>query len=158
MPEGLKPAPRIHATTWHEMHRDATDLGTRLKASGPWRGMVAVSRGGLVPAAIVARVLDLHLIETLCLSSYDGVEKGPVEVFKTASQTVGDGAGWLMVDDLVDSGATAREARRLLPSAHYATLFAKPAGRPYVDTFIHEIDQDVWVDFPWDRGPANPTR
>jgi len=42
----------------------------------------------------------------------------------------------------------------MLPQAHFATLYAKPAGRALVQTFVREIDQDVWIDFPWDRDPA----
>lgn len=147
---------RIHAVSWHEAHRDAVDLSERLRAAAPWRGLVAVSRGGLVPAAVISRWLGLRLVETLCIASYDGHTKGAVRVLKGAGDPVGSGEGWLMVDDLVDSGATAAEARRLLPAAHFATLYAKPAGLPLVDTFIREVPQNVWIDFPWDRNPANP--
>lgn len=152
--KGLTQAGRVHATSWHETHRDAMDLAARLSALGPWRGIIAVSRGGLVPAAIVARVLAVRLIETVCLASYDGEEKGPVEIVKGPPAEAGNGAGWLLIDDLVDSGATAEELRQMLPAAHFATLYAKPAGRPLVDTFVREFDQDVWVDFPWDREPV----
>jgi xanthine phosphoribosyltransferase len=147
-------ASRIHVASWHEMHREATDLADRVADRGPWKGLIAVSRGGLVPAAIVARVLDIHLVETVCISSYDGREKGPLEVIKPSSAVAGKGAGWLLVDDVADSGATAAEARQMLPEAHYATLYVKPAGRPFVDTFLRQVDQNVWIDFPWDRDPA----
>lgn len=147
-------AAKIHVTSWHEMHREATDLADQVGRHGPWRGLIAVSRGGLVPAAIVARVLGIHLIETICIASYDGREKGPLEVIKPSPAVAGKGSGWLLVDDVADSGATAAEARQMLPEAHYATLYAKPAGRPFVDTFLRQVDQDVWIDFPWDRDPA----
>jgi xanthine phosphoribosyltransferase len=147
-------ASRIHVTSWHEMHRESTDLAERVALHGPWRGLIAVSRGGLVPAAIVARVLDIRLIETICIASYDGQEKGALEVIKPAPAAAGKGSGWLLVDDVADSGATAAEARQMLPEAHYAALYAKPAGKPFVDTFLREVDQDVWIDFPWDRDPA----
>ena len=152
--KNLQSAGVVHASSWHEMHRDATDLAQRLAAAGPWRGIVAISRGGLVPAAIFARVLDVRLVETICITSYDGREKGPIVVVKPAPAEVGDGAGWLLVDDVADSGATAERVRELLPKAHYATLFVKPAGRPLVDSYVREVEQDVWIDFPWDRDPA----
>ena len=44
----------------------------------------------------------------------------------------------------------------MLPRAHYATLYVKPAGRHFVDSFVREVAQDVWIDFPWDRDPAKP--
>lgn len=152
----LRAAAHIHANAWHELHREATDLGLRLKSLGPWAGIVAISRGGLVPAALIARVLDIRLIETICIASYDGRIKGPLEVLKPAPAAVGDGAGWLLVDDVADSGATAALARQMLPRAHYATLYVKPAGKPFVDSYLREVAQDVWIDFPWDRDPAKP--
>ncbi|HEY0441322.1 MAG TPA: phosphoribosyltransferase family protein, partial [Xanthobacteraceae bacterium] len=64
------------------------------------------------------------------------------------------GRGLLIVDDLVDTGRTARIVRELLPNAHFATVYAKPMGRPLVDTFITEVSQDTWIHFPWDTGLA----
>jgi xanthine phosphoribosyltransferase len=149
---------RIHASSWHETHREATDLAERLKALGPWAGMIVITRGGLVPAAIVARVLGIRLIDTICLASYEREVKGPVQTLKRAPAEIGEGEGWLLVDDVADSGATAEEARRQLPKAHYAALYVKPAARPFVDTFLREVGQDVWIDFPWDRDPHVPDR
>ena len=118
-----------------------------------------MTRGGLVPAAIVARELDLHLIETICISSYDHIRQGELKVLKgVAAELVGmsggGGQGVLIVDDLVDTGRTARVVRDLLPRAHFATVYAKPMGRPLVDTFITEVSQDTWIFFPWDTGLA----
>jgi xanthine phosphoribosyltransferase len=62
----------------------------------------------------------------------------------------GAGRGVLIVDDLVDTGKTARVVREILPEAHFATVYAKPAGRPMVDTFITEVSQDTWIYLPWD--------
>ncbi len=145
---------KIHSNPWHEMHREATDLAQRLAPLGPWQGIVAVARGGLVPAAIIARVLDVRRIDTICIASYDGQAKGEVQVLKAPPPDVGTGGGWLLVDDVADSGATAEAARRMLPDAHYATLYVKPAGKPFVDTYQREVDQATWIDFPWDRDPA----
>lgn len=113
--------------------------------------LVAVTRGGLVPAAIVARELDLRRVDTLCIASYDDRTRGVPQVLKAAE--AGDGEGVLVVDDLVDTGVTARVIRGLLPRAHFATVFAKPEGRPLVDTFVAEIGQDTWIAFPWDQHP-----
>ncbi|MCB2102448.1 MAG: xanthine phosphoribosyltransferase [Rhodobacterales bacterium] len=144
---------------WEEIHRVAFELAERLRGRGPgpggtWTGIVAITRGGLVPAALVARALDVRLIETICISSYDGVVKGELHIVKGADATVeGTGEGWLLVDDLVDTGATARAARDMLPGAHYATLYAKPEGLPLVETHVADVPQDLWIDFPWDLPP-----
>lgn len=136
--------------SWEELHRDAKALAWRLAAGGPWGGIIAITRGGLVPAHIIARELDIRVIDTVCIASYDDTTQRGAEILKRVE---GDGAGWLVVDDLVDTGATGRIVREMLPQAHFATVYAKPAGRPIVDTFITEVSQDTWILFPWDTAP-----
>lgn len=134
--------------SWEELHRNARALAWRLLANGPWKGIIAIARGGLVPAAIIARELDVRLIDTVCIRSYsDDNTQASLEVLKGVD---GDGAGYLIVDDLVDTGKTAKAVREMLPQAHFATIYAKPAGRPMVDTYITEVSQDTWIYFPWD--------
>ena len=142
--------------SWEELHRTSKALAWRLVELGPFEGLVAVTRGGLVPAAIVARELEIRLIDTACMASYNGQERGQVEILKTAS-LAGDGTGWLIVDDLVDTGETYKSLRALMPQAHFATVYAKPAGRPLVDTFVTEVSQDTWIFFPWDMEPQPST-
>jgi len=150
------PSPeKVFPVSWDEFHRDARALAWRLSEAGPFAAIVAVTRGGLVPAAIVARELGIRLIETVCVTSYDHQSPAEVKLLKSVSpdiQRFGDGKGVLIVDDLVDTGQTARVVRDLLPGAHFATVFAKPMGRPLVDTFITEVSQDTWIFFPWDTG------
>jgi xanthine phosphoribosyltransferase len=136
--------------TWEELHRNAKALAWRLIEKGPWKGIVAITRGGLVPAAIVARELEVRLIDTICIASYDDRNQGQLSILKGVA---GDGTGWLIIDDLVDTGKTAKAVRDMLPKAHFATVYAKPAGRPLVDTFITEVSQDTWILFPWDIEP-----
>jgi xanthine phosphoribosyltransferase len=143
--------------SWDQFHRDARALAWRLAEAGPFEAMVCITRGGLVPAAIVARELGIRLIESICVSSYDHTTQGEVRIIKTVAPEVaalggGRGKGVLVVDDLVDTGKTARIVRRLLPEAHFAAVYAKPLGRPMVDTFVTEVSQDTWIFFPWDTG------
>jgi xanthine phosphoribosyltransferase len=80
------------------------------------------------------------------------MERGAkVELLKGTEAERDRGKGWLIVDDLVDTGVTARTVRALLPEAHFATVYAKPAGRPTVDSYITEVSQDTWILFPWDQ-------
>ena len=133
--------------SWDQLHRDARALAWRLSEKGPWDRVVAITRGGLVPAAIVSRELEVRLIETVCVSSYDHQKQGQLQVLKA----VGDeGETTLIVDDLVDTGKTAKAVRDLLPNAHFATIYAKPSGCPLVDTFVTEVSQDTWIYLPWD--------
>jgi len=133
-------------------------LAWRLAASGPFEAIVAITRGGLVPAAIIARELNLRVIETVCIASYhDYKNQGGLQLMKAIAPSLleqGESAKILVVDDLVDTGATVKLVREMLPQAHYATVYAKPQGRPMVDTFITEVSQDTWIYFPWDMGLA----
>jgi xanthine phosphoribosyltransferase len=145
--------------SWDMFHRDARALAWRLNAAGPFSALVAITRGGLVPAAIVARELGIRVIDTVCVASYTHTKQTELRVLKGIADDVkqsggGRGKGVLIVDDLVDTGNTARIVRELLPEAHFATVYAKPMGRPLVDTFITEVSQDTWIFFPWDTGLA----
>nr|WP_067298581.1 xanthine phosphoribosyltransferase [Marinobacterium profundum] len=145
--------------SWEELHRNARALSWRLLELGPWKGIIAITRGGMVPAAILARELDIRLIDTICVTSYakaddkDGAAmvRGDLNIIKSVE---GDGEGMILIDDLVDTGKTAQCVRDLLPKAHFATIYAKPAGKPLVDTFITEVSQDTWIRFPWDMDYA----
>jgi xanthine phosphoribosyltransferase len=141
--------PRYYTVSWDQLHRDSKALAWRLVDKGPWKGIVAITRGGLIPAAIVARELDCRLIECVSVVTYDEEVKGEPVVTK-APIAAGDGNGWLVLDDLVDTGTTLKVVRGLLPKAHYATVYAKPAGNPLVDSFVTEVSQDTWILFPWD--------
>ncbi len=153
------PAEKTFPVSWEELHRNARALSWRLAEITEWRGIVAITRGGLVPAAIVARELEVRLVDTVCVSSYDGTTLRESQVLKRP-EWPGSGQGWLIVDDLVDTGTTARVVREMMPDAHFATIYAKPAGRPLVDTYITEVSQDTWIYFPWDIAPqfAEPIR
>jgi len=150
---------KIFPVSWDQFHRDSRALAWRLSGSGPFEAIVCITRGGLVPAAIVARELGIRVIETVCVTSYDHTRQGDLKILKDVAATViarggGEGAGVLIVDDLVDTGQTAKVVRGILPRAHFATVYAKPMGRPMVDTFITEVSQDTWIYFPWDTGLA----
>jgi len=140
--------------SWDDLHRDTKALAWRLAELPAFDAIVAIARGGLVPAAIVARELGVRLVDTVCVASYDDRTQGEPNILKAIE---GQGRGVLVVDDLVDTGVTARIVRKMLPEAHFATVYAKPAGRPEVDTFVTLVSQDTWIVFPWDIGdPVRP--
>ena len=148
----MSPTPTRLALDWATIHADCATLAARLAAAGPFAGLVAVTRGGLVPAALLARALDLRRIETLGIVSYDESDRqGELTVVKPPGAVDGDGRGWLVVDDLADSGATLALARRLLPAARVATLYVKPAGQSQVDWSVRSYPSTVWIAFPWEQ-------
>ena len=147
-------AAKAFPVSWDQFHRDSRALAWRL-SSGPggFRAIVCITRGGLVPAAIVARELGTRVIETISIASYgEGRQQGALSVLKGLSAEIlaSEGHEILVVDDLVDTGATMKVVRQMLPKAHVATVYAKPLGRPLVDTFVTEVSQDTWIYFPWD--------
>ncbi len=145
-------ANKYYMVTWDQLHRDARALAWRLLERGPWLGVVAVTRGGLIPAAIIARELETRMVDCVSVVTYDEEKIGEPRVIKMPT-AAGDGTGWLVIDDLVDTGTTSRVVRGVLPKAHFATVYSKPQGRPLVDTFVTEVSQDTWIMFPWDTEP-----
>ena len=139
--------------SWEKFHLDCQKLAAHLRSLQPWEGVIAVARGGLVPAAILAHELNIRLVDSVTIVSYDDetCEKGNLQILKGIEE--GDGRTWLIVDDLVDTGSTARALKKMLPSAHLATVYAKPAGLSLADSHVQEVPQGVWIVFPWEHQP-----
>ncbi len=159
-------APKAFPVSWDQFHRDCKALAWRLAgladAKGEWKSIIAITRGGLVPAAIIARELGVRKIETVCIASYhEYKDQGSLVVLKSISKEIlestNGGEGVLVIDDLTDTGKTAQKVRDMLPNAHIATVYAKPTGRPVADTFVTEVSQDTWIYFPWDMDLAYST-
>jgi len=158
------PSPKAFPVSWDQFHRDCKALAWRLAgisdANGEWLAIVSITRGGLVPAAIIARELGIRNIETVCIASYhEYKDQGDLVVIKEISERLitesgGEGQGVLVIDDLADTGATARKVREMLPKAHIATVYSKPSGEPIVNTYVTEVSQDTWIYFPWDMDLA----
>ncbi|UJQ95357.1 xanthine phosphoribosyltransferase [Mariluticola halotolerans] len=150
----MNPAHKSFPVTWDQFHRDSRALAWRLMGEGPFDAIVAITRGGLVPAAIVARELNVRVIDCVAVKSYDHQNQGGINVLKAVDPEIiaaaKAGKKVLIIDDLVDTGATARVVREMLPGARLATVYAKPKGLDMVDTFITEVSQDTWIYFPWD--------
>ncbi len=153
-----QPRTKSFPVTWDQFHRDSRALAWRLQGEGPFEACIAITRGGLVPAAIVARELNIRIVESVSVKSYDHQSQSIPKVIKPIAPdliaSAKAGKKLLIVDDLVDTGATARVVRDMLPGAHFATVYAKPKGREMVDTFITEVSQDTWIFFPWDLDVA----
>lgn len=144
-----------YQVTWEQIQRDCRALAWKLlDVRSDWSRIIAIARGGLVPAAIIARELDIHHVDTICVSTYTIREQGEMSVLKRPD-LVGADDSWLVIDDLVDTGKTARFVRDMFENSHFATVYAKPEGRSLVDTFITEVSQDTWVLFPWDMAPTS---
>ena len=97
--------------SWEQIHRDSRALAWRLENivpnSGAWETVVAVTRGGMVPSMIVARELDIRVVETISVKSYDHQVQTDANILKFPSESyLGNGENILIIDDLVDTGKT----------------------------------------------------
>jgi xanthine phosphoribosyltransferase len=147
--------PSNRSLHWEEFHRDCRTLCQRLADQRSWTRILAVTRGGLIPAGIIARELDLREIQVVCVKSYENdIRSGPANRRNTVQflspVPSGDGSDWLIVDDLADTGATIRALRERLPRAYYAAVYTKPEGRDALDCYVQEVPQNCWLNFPWD--------
>ncbi len=133
--------------TWDEFHRDAKALAWKLLNIKEFKGVVCITRGGMTASQIIARELEIRMIETFCISTYDDQTIGEPQILRKPE---GDGQGLLVIDDLVDTGTTIKLVKEYLPKAYIATVYAKPEGKRLVDTFITEVSQDTWIRLPWD--------
>ena len=148
--------PRYLTISWEQFHSDARALASKLINRKDLKKIICVTRGGLFPAAVLARELEIRWIDTICVVGYDEESRGSHASLLKVPET--DGEGVLVVDDLVDSGRTGRIIRELMPKAYFVTMYAKPKGQEVVDDFVVSVDQDTWILFPWvaELSPASP--
>ena len=146
------------SVSWDRLHRDSRTLASRLLTLGKFTAMVAISRGGLVPAAIIARELDIRVVDAICMRSYRSDRSLDYRVEILKESTCEDREDLLLIDDLVDTGRTSGVLRKIFSKAHFATVYAKPKGSCLVDTFVTKVSQDTWICFPWDTDlkPVRP--
>ena len=133
--------------SWKEVHRNTKVLAEILKLKGPWDKIVAIARGGLIPAAIIAKELNVRIIDTVSIESYNNKRRGKLTILKRSKSNKGN---ILIIDDVVDTGRTVKTVIKIYPKAHYATVYAKPAGMPFVDSFVKKVSQNTWIVFPWE--------
>ena len=134
--------------TYEEMHEKAVKLGHLIKSKNiNFEKMVVVSRGGFVPAAVVAYTLCIQDVDIVSIQSYIHREAGKAIVHRApkTEEIV------LVIDDIVDKGGTAKALKEYMPNMHLAVIYAKPRGLPLASTYVEEITQDTWPVFPWDE-------
>ena len=136
--------------TWDEFHKDTKELCSKIKAKGQYNKIIAVSRGGLLPAGIVAYDLNIRDTEVVNMSTYDGEKQRQQNCFEIKSAEVGIvDERTLVIDDLSDTGNTFNLLRQMFPKACFVSVYAKSKGKSYVDVFTREMP-DSWIVFPWD--------
>lgn len=99
--------------TWDQLQVDARRPARALLGAPSVKGILAIARGGLIPAAITARELNIRRVKTISVESYEGPRAGSRGVTHVLEQQLleEEGASYLIIDDLVDTGETARIVR-----------------------------------------------
>jgi xanthine phosphoribosyltransferase len=153
--------------SWNEIHRQMREM-SRWVLDLMLEGrkidiVVGVSRGGLPFAAVLARELNIREnIESIGVSSYRGEQQvSGAKIIKdlnaeVKAKIVNGGENMIILDDLVDTGGTFRELRKIWPNALYATIFSKPEGEDVVDMRFLQAPQNSWIVFPWDARDGDP--
>ena len=134
---------------WEEFHQDVKDVCVKIKNSGTYNKIVAISRGGLLPAGIIAYELDIRNCHALNIATYIGDEHRELDHFENLEDVGEINSQTLIIDDLADSGQTFRLLRKEFPDARFVSIYSKPAGLKQVDIYARELP-DQWVVFPWD--------
>ena len=134
--------------TYEEMHEKSVKLAQIIKEKNiDFTKMVVVSRGGFVPASVVAYTLGIQDVDIVSIQSYVHREAGKAIVHRAprTEEVV------LVIDDIVDKGGTASALKTYMPNMHLGVLYAKPRGLPLANTYVEEITQNTWPVFPWDE-------
>ena len=134
--------------TYDEIHEKSVKLAELIKDKNiNFTKMVVVSRGGFVPASVVAYCLGIQDVDIVSIQSY--IHREPGEAFVHRAPKTDEVV--LVIDDIVDKGGTAKALREFMPNMHLAVVYAKPRGLPLANTYVEEITQETWPVFPWDE-------
>lgn len=136
--------------SWDDIKTDSAALAAKLKAEFQVPDKIlAITRGGLIPAALVTRSLNIKVIETMGIETYhDQTQSDLVKILKKCDPAFLKDT--LIIDDLVDTGKTYSYLRDLTENCLFATLYAKPLGAEFTDCYVRDFEQHIWVDFPWE--------
>ena len=134
--------------TYDEIHEKSVKLAELIKDKNiNFTKMVVVSRGGFVPASVVAYCLGIQDVDIVSIQSY--IHREPGEAFVHRAPKTDEVV--LVIDDIVDKGGTAKALREFMPNMHLAVVYAKPRGLPLANTYVEEITQETWPVCPWDE-------
>ena len=144
----MSPQPKTIA--WDEFLTDTKMLADKLQTLPDIKGLIAIARGGLCATAIVAHALNIRNVKSVAVASYDGQKHNAAEILGSVDNIL-DGEGWVFIDDLVETGQTAKLIKRRYPKSKLAVVYAKPDGISTCDVYAKDIVQDVWLNFPWEN-------
>ncbi|PZU47823.1 MAG: phosphoribosyltransferase [Microbacterium sp.] len=141
--------------TWQGFGDATRELSRAIVADGfvP-EVVVAIARGGLLPAGAVAYGLGVKSCGALNVEFYTGIGTvldAPALLPPDLDMGYLPGKRVLLVDDVADSGRTLKLAVEMLKDAgadvRSACIYTKPGTVASPDYSWRETDR--WIDFPW---------
>ncbi len=135
--------------SWNEFHQDVKNLAQKIKEHGHFNRIIAVSRGGLIPAGILSYELDIRQCDSVNIQTYDATQQRAADDIVVDNKLEAADTQTLIVDDLSDSGQTFQILQKLFPNACRVAVYAKPNGKKDTNIFARTLP-DQWVVFPWD--------
>jgi len=134
---------------WDEFHQDVKNLCKKIQKTKKIDKIVAISRGGLLPAGIIAYEMDIRNCHSINIATYIGNKHKELDKLENLEDVGEVNENTLVIDDLSDSGQTFRLLRKVYPSACFATIYAKEKSLNEVDLYSRTLP-DKWIVFPWD--------
>jgi len=140
---------------WEEIENDCVILYEKINKNFKFNCIVAICRGGWVPARIISDLSNVNLIGSLRIESYDVYNKKEARITQDVSIDVKD-KNVLLVDDIADTGDTLMLAKEYLikkfpKNLMIATLHYKQKSKIKPDFFVKEVENDVWIIYPWEK-------
>jgi hypoxanthine phosphoribosyltransferase len=142
--------------SWEDAEKANASLTEKINSSGFIPDIIiAVSRGGLVPARLLSDSLNVPVLYTIRISFYSsvGVRMEKPQVTQPLSVDI-KGKKILIVDDISDSGRSLELAEQyIIPlnpaEIKTATIHYKPGSMFKPDFFLFTTES--WVVYPWER-------
>ncbi len=139
--------------SWQDIDECAKQLSNKIRPiveNKHITKLCAITRGGLIPTALLTRELGLRYIDTICVKSYDGTESKEIKILKMV-ESDNDGSEFLIIDEIAETGKTIEAIRQRLPKATFASLFATAEGKNHVDFYQSIKEDNDWILFPWEK-------
>lgn len=145
--------------TWEEVGHATDDIARQVVDSGfAPKIIIAIARGGLVPAGALTYKLGVKLTDAINVEFYTDVETtrpDPILLAPMLDSASISNQRILIVDDVADSGRTLALVIKLLrgfgADVRSAVLYAKPST--IVSPDFRWKDTDRWIVFPWSAKP-----
>ena len=134
--------------SYHDIHTDCIELAKIIKKKFNPKKLILISRGGLIPGSIIANYLGIQDVDVIALKTYANRKRSPdIKVFKRIKSL----KKLVVIDDLVDSGETAKIVKEMMPNSKFVVLYAKTSGKKQADLHLYDFKDKDWLVFPWEQ-------